>query len=98
LEVFLFRLCFPFVADHDRVGDFRLAQVLRVERHHHKLVGVSPHLSKEDVMNQLNYVESSMFESSNFLERMGLSLYDNLTFCNEAPACNPRHVLMGLPN
>jgi hypothetical protein len=47
LEVFLFRLCSPYVSDHDRVGDFRLAQVLRVvhERHHHKrrFVGVSRH-------------------------------------------------------
>ena len=47
LEVFLFRLCSPFVADHDRVGDFQLAQVLRVvhERHHYKrrFVGVSRH-------------------------------------------------------
>jgi len=48
LEVFLFGLCSPFVADHDRVGDFRLAQVLRVvhERHHHKRRFVVPRLYK----------------------------------------------------
>ena len=47
LEVFLFRLFSPFEADHDRVGDFRLVQVLRVvhKRHHHerRFVGVPRH-------------------------------------------------------
>ena len=47
LEFLFFPLRSPFIANHDRIGHFRLIQVLRVisERHHHKrgFVCVSSH-------------------------------------------------------
>lgn len=78
LKVFFLRLCSPFVADYNRVGDFRLVQVLSVidKRHHYKrrFVGMSRyaivagHHMKVDLRSRVRRAdERNGFKSQRYL-------------------------------